>query len=296
MIHCCVGIMAYNEAANIGLLLKALLAQETLTVALDKIIIVASGCTDKTEDIVQEFVARDSRVQLLRQPRREGKASAVNLFMANTQHEVLVLQSADTLPLPHTIEAVVAPFADPQVGMVGGRPIPTNSPDSFMGFGVQLLWELHHQISLQRPKMGEIIAFRNIFRQIPHDTAVDEASIEPLIVGQGLRLMYAPEAVVRNKGPETVKDFIKQRRRIFAGHLYVKDTLGYRVSTLNGMRIAALFLKNIKPDRRYFVWGPAIALLEVLVRLLATWDYEVLKVKPFTWSIAESTKNVMNTI
>jgi len=294
MIHCCVGIMAYNEAANIGLLLKALLAQETLTVALDKIIIVASGCTDKTEDIVQEFATRDSRVQLLQQPRREGKASAVNLFMANTQHEVLVLESADTLPLPHTLEALVAPFADPDVGMVGGRPIPTNSPDTFMGFGVQLLWELHHQISLSCPKMGEIIAFRNIFRQIPYDTAVDEASIEPLIVGQGLRLAYAPDAVVLNRGPETVQDFIKQRRRIFVGHLYVKDALGYKVSTMQGLRIVWLFLKSMRLDWRYLTWGPAIATLEILVRLLATYDYTVSKTKPFNWPVVESTKKLVN--
>src|SRR5262249_7967041 len=116
----------------------------------------------------------------------------------------------------------------------------------FMGYAAQLVWDLHHQVSLRHPKMGELIAFRRVFSRIPYDSAVDEASIEPLIIGQGLRLHYARAAVVRNRGPETVGDFVKQRRRIFAGHLYVKETLGYRVSTMSTPRLAWLFLKNCK--------------------------------------------------
>jgi poly-beta-1,6-N-acetyl-D-glucosamine synthase len=292
MIRCCIGIMAYNEEANIGQLLNALLLQKTETVDIAEIIVVASGCKDRTEDIVKEFMTRDARIRLLRQPKREGKASAVNLLMKNTVHEVVVLQSADTLPIPQTIEALVAPFADPQVGMVGGRPVPTNSPATLMGYGVHLLWDLHHQISLQHPKMGELIAFRNIFRQIPFDSAVDEASIEPLIIGQGMRLLYAAEAIVRNKGPETARDFLKQRRRIYAGHVYVKDMLGYKVSTMNGSRIAWLLLKNIRFEWRFFVWVPAIVALEVFARLWGAYDYIIWRRKPFAWSIAETTKNL----
>ena len=47
---------------------------------------------------------------------------------------------------------------------------------------------------------------------------VDEASIEAIVRAAGLELRYVPEAVVRNKGPETVADLVRQRRRITAGH------------------------------------------------------------------------------
>ena len=292
MIHCCVGVMAYNEEANIGRLLEALLAQQTKTVNIEEIIVVASGCTDKTVDITKKFAKQDKRIRLLQQAKREGKASAVNLLMRSTECEVVVLHSADILPATHTIEALVAPFADPQVGMAGGHPVPTNSPDTLMGYGVHLMWNLHHQISLQSPKMGELIAFRNIFRQIPFDSAVDEASIEPLIIGQGMRLIYVPDAIVYNKGPETIRDFFKQRRRIFAGHVYVKDMLGYKVSTMNSRRIVWLLLKNFKFEWRTFVWGPIVIGLEILVRLLGAYDYIVWKRKPFNWDIAESTKSL----
>jgi cellulose synthase/poly-beta-1,6-N-acetylglucosamine synthase-like glycosyltransferase len=292
VVHCCIGIMAYNEEANIRQLLQALLAQKTEKVSIDEIVVVASGCTDRTEEIVNEYVAIDRRVRLLTQPRKEGKASAVNLLLRNTECEVIVLESADTAPLEHTIEALVSPMTDPEVGMVGGRPAPTNAPDHFMGYAAHLLWELHHRVALRHPKLGELIAFRNVFYRIPFNSAVDEASIEPLIVGQGLRLHYAPDALVLNKGPETVSDFLKQRRRIFAGHLYLKETLGYRVSTMSAARLAWLFLNNLKWEWRWFCWAPGVAALEVYVRLMGTYDYVICKRNPYNWAVVASTKQL----
>jgi cellulose synthase/poly-beta-1,6-N-acetylglucosamine synthase-like glycosyltransferase len=261
-----------------------------------EIIVVASGCTDRTEEIVRDYCRKDDRVRLLVQTKREGKSSAINLLLWNTSQEVVVLESADTLPGADTIEALVSPFADPSVGMTGGRPVPTNAPTSFMGFTAHLLWQLHHRISSHKPKMGELIAFRRYFRQIPHQSAVDEASIEPLIKGQGLELLYVPEAIVLNKGPETVGDFLKQRRRIFAGHIYVKGTLGYKVATMNGLRILPLFLQEMKLNWRYLLWGPAVILLECLARLMGAYYYIVRKKNPFVWPVAESTKNVGETV
>ncbi|MBC7249491.1 MAG: glycosyltransferase [Anaerolineae bacterium] len=292
MVHCCVALMAYNEEGNIGRLLEALCAQRLNKVTIDEIVVVASGCTDRTEEIVRQFCARDARVRLLSQGQREGKASAVNYLLRHISSEVVVLQSADTLPTEDTIEHLVAPFEDAEVGMTGGRPVPTNDPHTFMGYVAHLLWRLHHRISLRRPKMGELIAFRNIFRQIPYDSAVDEASIEPLILGQGLKLRYVPEAIVYNHGPETITDFFKQRRRIYAGHLYVKDTLGYKVATMSGLRILVFFLQEWEWNWRYFLWGPAAIVLEVCARLRGAYDYKVWKRKPFIWAVAETTKEL----
>jgi cellulose synthase/poly-beta-1,6-N-acetylglucosamine synthase-like glycosyltransferase len=287
--------MAYNEETNIGPLLEALSQQKLKSVDIAEIIVVASGCTDHTEAIVRNYRRKDDRVKLLVQRRRRGKSSAINLLLRSTSQEIVALESADTLPSPDTIEALVSPFADPSVGMTGGRPVPTNAPTSFMGFAAHLLWQLHHRVSLQRPKMGELVAFRRYFRQIPHESAVDEASIEPLIKGQGLQLLYVPEAVVCNKGPETVGDFFKQRRRIFAGHIYVKDTLGYKVSTMNGLRILPLFLQEMKPNWRYLLCGPAVVLLECLARLIGAYDYVARRKNPFVWPVAKSTKDVVET-
>ncbi len=81
-IRCSVGITAYNEETNIGHLLAALLDQHLHSVEIAEIIIVASACTDRTVPIVREYMAVDERVRLIEQERREGKTSAINLFLA----------------------------------------------------------------------------------------------------------------------------------------------------------------------------------------------------------------------
>jgi len=285
------GIMAHNEEANIGRLLGALVTQRLRDVVLSEILVVASGCTDNTEGIVQDWANRDSRIQLIVQEKRSGKASAINEYLPQARERIIVLCSADLLPEADALERLVAPFADPEVGMATSHPVPVNDPGRFMGFAAHMLWGLHHKINLTSFKSGEMIAFRKIFERIPYHTAVDEASIEPVVRGQGYRAQYVSAAVVYNKGPETLADFLRQRRRIYAGHLAVRDTLGYTVSTMNARRILVILLRNLDWRPRPFVWTWAIVGLEAYGRLLGLRDYKKRRNHQI-WEIATSTKQL----
>jgi cellulose synthase/poly-beta-1,6-N-acetylglucosamine synthase-like glycosyltransferase len=283
--------MAHNEAANIDRIVRRMLEQELRTVSIREIVVVASGCTDGTEDIVRQWVERDDRVRLLVQARREGKASGINLFLGQTTLPLVVLSSADLLPETTAVEALVAPFEDPEIGMTSCRPVPVNNPDTFQGFAAHLLWDLHHRINLASFKAGEMTAFRKIFERIPHNTAVDEASVEPVVRGQGYQVRYVPDAVVYNKGPDTTEDFLRQRRRIYAGHLAVRDTLGYAVSTMSGMRVLWILLRNLDWRPRQFLWTWCVVVLEVYGRFLGWRDYRA-KRDHSVWEVAKTTKDL----
>jgi len=285
------GIMAYNEEGNIGPLLEALISQRLKTVTITEIVVVASGCTDNTEAIVRDWTKSDPRIRLLVQEKRSGKAVAINEYLPRAKEKVLVLCSADLLPEPDAIERLVAPLADPEVGMTSSRPVPVNDPEVFMGFAAHMLWDLHHRINMISFKAGEMCAFRKIFERIPYHTAVDEASIEPVVRGQGYRVEYVPTAVVYNKGPETVADFLCQRRRIYAGHLAVRDTLGYSVSTMSALRILALLLRNLDLRPREFTWTWAVARLGAYGRLLGRLDYRERRILHI-WKMATTTKQL----
>lgn len=292
MINCSIGITAYNEAANIGNLLQRILDQRLETVAIQEIIVVASGCTDGTEEIVREFAARDGRIRLLVQPKREGKASAMNLFIREAAHDVMILCSADLQPAADAVEQLIAPFADPEVGMTGCHPVPVNDPDTFMGFAVHLQWNLHHDLNMSGGfKGGEMVGFRRLFARIPYHTAVDEASVEPIVRGQGYKVQYCPDAIVYNKGPETVADFLRQRRRIYAGHLDLANLLGYKVSTMSGSNIAGLLLKNLDWRPKRFIWTVAVIGLEIYGRFLGKRDFKNRK-NHTVWEIATTTKEL----
>lgn len=289
---CDIGIMAYNEEKNIGLLLDALLRQKLNKVSIEKIMVVASGCTDRTEEIVKEYTKKYPKIELIIQPQRLGKASAVNLFLKKAKTPVVVLESADTFPLIETIEKLVSPFEDPRVGMAGARPMPQNDPNTFMGFTNHLLWTLHHLLSLQRPKMGELVAFRHIVTAIPENSAVDETCIESFISRKGLKILYIPEAIVINYGAENLSDFIKQRRRIYAGHLVVESNEKYKVATLHASKIFSLIFKYIKLNFKTFFWLWGAVFLEACGRYLGVYDFFIKKKSHAVWDIAESTKEI----
>ena len=132
--------------------------------------------------------------------------------------------------------------------MVGGHPKPSNAQHSQIGNEGKLLWQLHHLVSLHKPKCGEIVAFRNLINSIPKESAVDEATLEVLLKLICFKIVYAPRAIVYNKLPRTIKDFLIQRRRIYAGHLWIGERYNYKVSTMgvrnNWEALISYFVKN----------------------------------------------------
>jgi len=289
-LRCSVGVTAYNEEANIGHLLDALLNQHLFDVEIAEIIVVASGCTDNTVPIVERYMADTPTIKLIAQPKREGKTAAINLFLAQAREEICVLESGDTLPAEDTVEHMVRMFADPTVGMVGAHKIAVNTPDHLVGLFTHLRLRLEHQLCLEIPRLGEMIAFRKVLERIPPDVAMDEAFVEAFIVRRGMSVRYAPDAVVYNTGPDTVRDFVTQRRRNHAGHLYLKSKYGYVVSSIQNTRVAKIALKEIWGAIQ-LVWALfLLAVLEGWSRLLGWYDFAIKKDRHVVWDMAWSQK------
>ncbi len=293
-IRCSVGITAYNEEANIGKLLAAMLEQKLDKVAITEIIVVASGCTDNTVSIIRQYAAQDPRIKLIVQEKREGKTSAINQFLQAAQEDICVLQSGDTLPRYDSIENLVKPFENLNVGMTGAQKIPVNVPEHIVGYMSHLRLRLEHQLCLEIPRLGELIAFRKVFNQLPPDVAMDEAFVEALVIRRGLEVRYAPDAVVYNMGPETLSEFILQRRRNYAGHLHLVRKYGYRVSSLETGRVLRIAADEVGKALRLIWTLFVLALVEAFARLLGTYDYYVRGRKHVIWDMAWSTKKVAN--
>jgi len=289
-LSCSIGVIVYNEAANIQKLINALLDQKSDKVLIKEIIVVSSACTDGTDDIVREFEKQNKKVKLITEPERGGKSSAINKFIKASTTDLLIIESGDTIPANDTVEKMILPFMDDKIGMTGGRPTPENDQRTFIGYSVNLLWNLHHEMAMISPKLGEMVAFRKIFEQIPPQSAVDEASIEAIMKANGLELKYVPDAIIHNKGPENLADFIKQRRRIETGHLWLMDNDDYTVSSQDKGLLSKLAIKELQKNKQkiFFLFGTAI--VEMYSRFLGWYDYKIRKKNPFKWDIADSTK------
>ena len=291
-IKCSVGITAHNEEANIASILQAMIDQRLFEVEIAEIIVVASGCTDRTEEIIRQYEQRDPRIKLFSQAKREGKTSAINVFLTNAHEKICVLESGDTIPHENAIESMVRMFADPAVGMTGAHKVPVNTPEHIVGFLSHLRLRMEHQLCLEIPRLGELIAFRKVFDAIPPDVAMDEAFVEALVIRRGMQVRYAPDAVVFNMGPQTVGDFVKQRRRNHAGHLHLQEKYDYKVSSLDSTKLGKLALMEIWGALRLIWMLIVLGVLELYSRFLGWWDYRVHKRTHVVWDIAWTTKEV----
>lgn len=290
-------VPAHNEAGNIRHCLESILTQKLTVGRLSEVVVVASGCTDDTAEVARHVGAGRLGVHVVVQERREGKVAAINeyLKMRDPRVDAVVMCSADLILEPDVLERIALAFRDhPEVGMVGARPVPDNDPSTFLGKMVCLLWEMHHKVALNVPKMGELVAFRaSLVDRVSELSVVDEASVEDIVRTKGYELAYVPEAVVTNHGPETLGEYFEQRRRIARGHYWLEFAFGYQVATLDRGLVARTTFETFREQPAF----GKLALLasvatEAAARAVGFWDARVVGGKHRIWKQLESTKRL----
>jgi cellulose synthase/poly-beta-1,6-N-acetylglucosamine synthase-like glycosyltransferase len=285
-----IGICAYNEEKNIGHILRNLVSEQGLPKTC-RILVVCSGCTDRTPQVVKKFQAEDSRIEPIFEERRTGKASALNKIfrIARESEDVLVLVNADALPRGGSVMTLVSELERSDAGAVFAQPVPF---EGFHGtcYGiVRVIWRLHHMISLrQMPKLsGELCAIRaSCLQEIPGNVATDEPYIELAIRRQGYRILYVPVALVNIRCPTNVVDLLKQRRRIWVGHMQLQNETGFKVATTSSGNILKV-VSTLKPTEiLYLSLG---TFLEAIAYLQAKLEVRRGAI-PFAWEPIRSTK------
>ena len=285
-----IGICAYNEERNIRKLLQSLLTKQNLP-SNSRILVLCSGCTDRTPHIVKEFSEADTRIELIVEKLRKGKANALNKIFKKTREsaDILILINGDAVPKQGSIAKLILQLKNERVGAVFARPVPLNAIQGISNKIVHIVWKLHHHISFYKtPKFSaELCAIRtDCLKNIPENIATDEPFIELSIRKQGYRISYVPEAVVYIRCPTSVIDLFKQRRRIRIGHLQIQKMTGFVVPTSDFRNtvwtVSTLKLREIP----YALLG---AILEGFAYLVARLDFSNDKI-PYAWEPIKSTK------
>ena len=289
-----IGIPAHNEEANIGRLLQNLLTQPLEDpVLLEEIIVVTSGCTDGTEEIVEEIAGTDKRVKHISEEERRGKSSALNIILRNAQDkDILVMLSADNLPEKGSLNNIIKPLIEEEkAGCVSSHPTPVNDRNTLFGFVSHLIWDLHYALSLTgNVKLtGEFYALKpSLVKEIPR-VVNDDLYIEYLIKKQGYGIKQALDAISYMKGPEALKDFLTQRIRVHIGHYQIARMTGYVPQTVKTREIVKQMMGIVDIKKLHFLIGAIF--FEMCAKTLAFFLFHRNKI-PYEWDYAESTKNI----
>lgn len=240
-----IGICAYNEEDRIPKLLGSVVSQSLSPgYGLREILVVASGCTDGTEQRVEEARATDARIQLVREATRRGKASAINLLLERYVGDILVLVNADAELEPGALEQLLRAFdEDPGTQVACGSVLLNDGHPGLPAVIEELQWRIHNQSlealsDLRAPNhcCDEFMAMRRGFlTSLPPDLINDGAYVGVVAAIRGQSVRYRPGAEVRIDTPTTLRGVVQQRIRILRGHRQVRHLLGRWPSTVEGL-------------------------------------------------------------
>lgn len=184
-------IAAENEAVSIRRKLRTLAEQDYPADKLS-IIVVSDASTDGTDDVVRGWAQWDSRIRLLRTPRRAGKPSALNLARQHITTAITVLMDVRQDLTRGAIRELVAHLADPGVGVASGDlRVAGDGYWTYEGF----VRKCESRSGSMVQVTGSLYAVRTAdLPEIPPDTILDDVYVPLTIALSGRRIVLAEQA------------------------------------------------------------------------------------------------------
>ncbi|MBN2119851.1 MAG: glycosyltransferase family 2 protein [Candidatus Omnitrophica bacterium] len=186
-----------------------------------EIIFALDGCTDRTKEIILEN--KNGRITILDKEEREGKVRTLNKAVKTAKGEIVVFSDANSIHKQDTLRKLVRNFADKETGCVCGRLKYTDTDNGSVGEGEDLYWKYEYFLKRQESRIGKLIitngsiqAIRRSLYPYPDPEIADDFSIPLLVQTQGYRVLYEPQAVVREVATQSLKEEFNQKVRIIS--------------------------------------------------------------------------------
>ncbi|MBR9705352.1 glycosyltransferase [Candidatus Pacearchaeota archaeon] len=263
--------------------------------------IIVSAPDKETQDIVNDFIKKDKRIRLFKDPGK-GKNLALNLIFKELFGDILIFTDGDVYLKENSINEIADIFNDSTVGCVTGRPVPEEDKSTKYGYFANFLFNEAHKMrekSYLNHKFlecsGYLFAFRNnIIKKFPLDTAEDTI-IPYYFYEKGYEIGYPDKSIVIVKNVDNWKDWIDQKIRTSKAHekmdRYVDTQLIPREKSFSNEAKGVISLLKYPNNIKEFFWS-----VELMFARLYMWYgvfYEVFVKKKGhsdAWNRVESTK------
>jgi cellulose synthase/poly-beta-1,6-N-acetylglucosamine synthase-like glycosyltransferase len=192
-------IAAYNEGPGIDARLQNLLGLDYPRERLE-ILLGLDGCSDETAAHARAYAAQG--VHVIEFATRRGKPSVLNALVSKAQGTIVVFGDARQRFDAQALRALVAPFADPQVGAVSGELVLTEGDGKPLERGLGLYWRCEKAIRRSESRVGSVVGVtgaiyairRELWEALPPDTILDDVLVPMRIARGGQRVVFEPRA------------------------------------------------------------------------------------------------------
>lgn len=207
-----------NEEKNIAQCLNAILNQQTKPPLSIEIIIIDSGSTDKTLQIIETF----SSVNLIQiKPEDFGHGRTRNLGAQTAKGKYIVFLNADAIPVhDNWLQTLIEPFRkNPKLAGTFSRHVPNEN--CFLYMTRDLLTSMPETTA--NKKQGMLFSTvsaampKEIWKQFPFDDEIiiaEDRDWAAKVSAKGLDILYQPESTVRHSHNYTPRELMESKRKI----------------------------------------------------------------------------------
>lgn len=217
-------VVAHNEAAAISSKLENVFALDYPSAQME-VLVASDGSDDGTNELVAGFA--HPALQLL-ECARAGKIPALNAAAAKAKGDILVFSDANSMFAPDALRSLVAPFADPSVGAVGGdQRYVKESGGHMASVGERLYWSYDRMLKSLQSRSGSMTSAtgaihavrRELFRPVPLGVS-DDFVTSTRAIRAGKRLAFAGDAIAyETVSPSEEAEFSRKSRIMTRGLL-----------------------------------------------------------------------------
>jgi poly-beta-1,6-N-acetyl-D-glucosamine synthase len=187
------------------------------------VMVVSDGSDDGTEEIAARFSSRGVRTVRVQ---RAGKPSALNTGVELTSGEIIVFTDVRQQLDPQSLKALLAPFADPTVGVVSGYLVIRAGGTEEDNVG--LYWRYERWIRQQLSKVDSLFGAtgsyyairRDLFRPMPADLLLDDMYVPLAAFFAGYRLIIEKDAKAYDY-PTGINAEFRRKVRTLAGNYQI---------------------------------------------------------------------------
>ena len=191
------------------------------------IIVIDSGSTDRTTEIVNQF----PEVRLIQEKERKGKAHALITAFKHLDSitELVVISDTDSRLEKDILTKALKYFEKKNVGAICGRQVLLNPNESKTTKSEKAYRDSYTKLRLQESKIdsnpimhGEFMVMRRSIMESPSsDSVADDTEMALKIRRKGYKTLYAPDCVFYEASPTSLEGRLAQKERRGQGLIQV---------------------------------------------------------------------------